>query len=212
MCCPPCMGVFINCFSGAIRCVLHVCIVGLRWRARFPCYVVPPGSPAFGYKETGWFSCYSVHCYTFLALHVVSCAVPACSAVVLTSVLILCFIISVPHLNGAASLAPFFLLSHFQRQCIFVPTLVLGVLASLQSTGAQSIQSQEQVQHENEKEHARQGVRACFVTIDRGAKNRTSRASATPERREHAIQGPTTSLLHPTRATMRRTNTLRQPS
>ena len=35
---------------------------------------------------------------------------------------------------------------------------------------------------------------ACFVTIDRGAKNRISGASATPERKEHEIPGPTTSL------------------
>ena len=33
---------------------------------------------------------------------------------------------------------------------------------------------------------------SCFVTIDRGAKNRISGASATPERKEHKIQGPTT--------------------
>ena len=43
---------------------------------------------------------------------------------------------------------------------------------------------------------------SCFVTIDRGAKNRISGASATPERKEHAIQGPTNSLLHSTRATI----------
>ena len=48
--------------------------------------------------------------------------------------------------------------------------------------------------------HADQHV----VTIDRGAKYGISEASATRERnaKEHAIQGPTTSLLHPTRATM----------
>ena len=37
---------------------------------------------------------------------------------------------------------------------------------------------------------------SCFVTIDRGAKNRIAGASATPERKEHKIQGPTTSLYY----------------
>ena len=47
---------------------------------------------------------------------------------------------------------------------LLVHLLFSGALASLQSTGAQGIKSQEQVQHENAK--------------------------------EHAIPGPTTSLLH----------------
>ena len=34
-----------------------------------------------------------------------------------------------------------------------------------------------------------------FRYIDRGAKNRITRASATPEHKDHAIQGLTTSLL-----------------
>ena len=52
----------------------------------------------------------------------------------------------------------------------FLACFVFWVLSSLQSTGAQGIESQEQRQHENAK--------------------------------EHAIPGPTTSLLHPARATM----------
>ena len=39
-----------------------------------------------------------------------------------------------------------------------------GALASLQSTGAHSIESQEQVQHENEKEHAIQGPKLAYCT------------------------------------------------
>ena len=40
----------------------------------------------------------------------------------------------------------------------------------------------------------------CFVTIDRGEEYSISGASATPERKEHEVQGPTTTLLHPTGA------------
>ena len=37
---------------------------------------------------------------------------------------------------------------------------------------------------------------ALAVTIDKGAKYKFSGASAIPERKEHSIQGPTTTLLH----------------
>ena len=43
---------------------------------------------------------------------------------------------------------------------------------------------------------------ALAVTIDKGAEYRISGASAAPERKEHALQELTTTLLHPTRATM----------
>ena len=47
------------------------------------------------------------------------------------------------------------------------------------------------------------------VTIDRGAKYIESQEQA---QHENAIQGPTTSLLHPTRAAMSPTTALRQSS
>ena len=40
-----------------------------------------------------------------------------------------------------------------------------GALASLQSTGAQGIESQEQVQHENAKEHAIQGPTGVLALL-----------------------------------------------
>ena len=45
------------------------------------------------------------------------------------------------------------------------------------------------------------GKSTGFDTIDRGAKYRISGASETRERKEHAIQGPSTTLLHPMRGT-----------
>ena len=86
---------------------------------------------------------------------------------------------------------------------------MVGVGVAAQATAGNPERGPSAWEHYTEGNFNEKGMNAylvfwgsCFGTIDKRAKYRISGASATPERKEHATQGPTATVLHPTRATM----------